>query len=61
MSFFKLISHMEPKGDQPQAIEKLVAGFLAGKKEQVLMDHVEVDYLMEFMEELKAANQRVDI
>ncbi len=27
----------------------------------VLMDHVEVDYLMEFMEELKAANQRVDI
>lgn len=28
---------MEPKGDQPQAIQKLVGGFRAGKKEQVLM------------------------
>jgi len=28
---------MQPKGDQPQAIEKLAEGFLAGKKEQVLM------------------------
>ena len=30
------ISH-DPKGDQPQAIEKLVKGFQAGKREQVLM------------------------
>lgn len=28
---------MKPKGDQPQAIEKLVEGFRGGKKEQVLM------------------------
>ncbi len=28
---------MTPKGDQPQAIEKLVKGFQAGKREQVLM------------------------
>ncbi len=28
---------MTPKGDQPQAIEKLVKGFKAGKREQVLM------------------------
>jgi excinuclease ABC subunit B len=28
---------MTPKGDQPQAIEKLIAGFRSGKKEQVLM------------------------
>ena len=37
MSEFKLISGMKPKGDQPQAIEKLVEGFRAGKREQVLM------------------------
>jgi excinuclease ABC subunit B len=36
MSDFKLISQMRPKGDQPQAIQKLVEGFRAGKKEQVL-------------------------
>lgn len=28
---------MTPKGDQPAAIDKLVEGFLAGKKEQVLL------------------------
>ncbi|MGI6241881.1 MAG: excinuclease ABC subunit UvrB [Candidatus Omnitrophota bacterium] len=37
MNHFKLISAMTPKGDQPQAIEKLVKGFQAGKREQVLM------------------------
>ncbi len=37
MGQFKLISSMQPKGDQPQAIRKLVEGFRAGKKEQVLM------------------------
>ena len=36
MTEFKLVSSMKPCGDQPQAIEKLVAGFRAGKKEQVL-------------------------
>ena len=36
MTEFKLVSPMKPKGDQPQAIEKLVEGFRAGKKEQVL-------------------------
>ena len=36
MSEFKLISSMRPCGDQPQAIQKLVEGFRAGKKEQVL-------------------------
>ncbi|MCM8775002.1 MAG: excinuclease ABC subunit UvrB, partial [Candidatus Omnitrophica bacterium] len=37
MSQFKLITKMKPKGDQPQAIEKLVEGFRTGKKEQVLI------------------------
>ena len=36
MTDFKLVSPMKPCGDQPQAIEQLVAGFRAGKKEQVL-------------------------
>jgi excinuclease ABC subunit B len=36
MSDFKLVSSMRPKGDQPQAIEKLVEGFRTGEKEQVL-------------------------
>ncbi|MES2677834.1 MAG: excinuclease ABC subunit UvrB [Pseudomonadota bacterium] len=34
---FKLSSNFQPAGDQPQAIEKLVAGLNAGKKEQVLL------------------------
>ncbi len=34
---FKLITEFEPKGDQPQAIEKLTEGVLSGKKHQVLM------------------------
>ena len=34
---FKLSSAMKPKGDQPQAIQKLVEGFTSGKKEQVLI------------------------
>ena len=34
---FKLVSKYEPSGDQPQAIEKLVQGIKAGKKEQVLL------------------------
>ncbi|MEI7751094.1 MAG: DEAD/DEAH box helicase family protein, partial [Candidatus Omnitrophota bacterium] len=36
MTSFKLVSPMTPKGDQPQAIQKLVEGFRAGKTEQVL-------------------------
>ncbi|MFA6390872.1 MAG: DEAD/DEAH box helicase family protein, partial [Patescibacteria group bacterium] len=34
---FKLKSSFSPTGDQPQAIEKLVAGVKAGKKDQVLL------------------------
>ncbi len=37
MDYFKLVSDYKPSGDQPQAIEKLADGILAGKKEQVLM------------------------
>ncbi|HTL48215.1 MAG TPA: excinuclease ABC subunit UvrB [Verrucomicrobiae bacterium] len=37
MPVFQLSSKMKPKGDQPQAIEKLVRGFQEGKKEQVLV------------------------
>lgn len=34
---FKLISPMKPKGDQPEAIRKLVDGFRSGRREQVLV------------------------
>src|SRR5688572_28487228 len=34
---FQLVSPFQPAGDQPQAIEKLVAGVRAGKRQQVLM------------------------
>ncbi len=34
---FKLVSNYEPKGDQPEAIKKLVEGINSGKKEQVLL------------------------
>lgn len=34
---FKLVSEFKPTGDQPQAIEKLTAGFLHGQKFQTLM------------------------
>lgn len=34
---FELTSHFEPKGDQPQAIEKLVAGIRNGDRSQVLL------------------------
>lgn len=37
MSLFKLVSSMQPKGDQPQAIEKLVKGIQSGLKDQVLI------------------------
>ena len=37
MSLFKLISSMQPKGDQPEAIEKLTKGVTSGLKEQVLV------------------------
>ena len=33
---FELVSPYKPTGDQPQAIEKLAAGVLAGDKEQTL-------------------------
>jgi len=34
---FKLSSHYEPKGDQPQAIEKLLLGLAQGDQHQVLL------------------------
>lgn len=34
---FRLVSEMVPRGDQPQAIEQLVAGIRAGEKHQVLL------------------------
>jgi len=34
---FKLVSDFEPKGDQPQAIDKLAEGLQAGLKHQVLL------------------------
>ncbi len=37
MSNFELISDFEPTGDQPQAIEKLAANLLAGKRQNVLL------------------------
>jgi excinuclease ABC subunit B len=37
MSNFKLTSDFEPTGDQPQAIEKLAANLLAGKRQNVLL------------------------
>ena len=37
MSDFRIVSPFEPRGDQPQAIAKLVAGFRAGRRFQTLM------------------------
>ncbi len=37
MNKFKLISNFKPKGDQPQAIKKLVNGIKTGKKYQTLL------------------------
>ena len=34
---FKLVADYKPTGDQPKAIEKLVEGLNAGKREQVLL------------------------
>ena len=37
MDHFKLVSDYRPTGDQPEAIEKLVAGIARGDKEQTLL------------------------
>jgi len=37
MSEFQIVSPFEPAGDQPQAIEKLAAGFLRGRRFQTLL------------------------
>lgn len=37
MSVFQLKTKMKPCGDQPNAIDKIVKGFNAGKKEQILL------------------------
>jgi excinuclease ABC subunit B len=36
-NLFEMVSPFEPRGDQPQAIEKLVRGFLSGVANQVLL------------------------
>ncbi|MBI5863327.1 MAG: DEAD/DEAH box helicase family protein, partial [Planctomycetes bacterium] len=37
MSGFRIVSPYSPRGDQPQAIEKLATGFIGGKRAQTLM------------------------
>jgi len=37
MEYFELKAPYKPTGDQPQAIESLTNGLLAGKREQVLL------------------------
>ncbi len=37
MAEFKLVSEFEPRGDQPKAIEQLVAGFAGGRRYQCLL------------------------
>src|SRR5580700_2438201 len=37
MENFQVVSPYQPQGDQPRAIEQLVAGYRAGKKYQTLM------------------------
>ena len=37
MDHFELVSEYEPTGDQPEAIDSLVKGFQAGKKQQTLL------------------------
>ncbi len=37
MSDFKLATNFSPRGDQPQAIEKLASGIVKGRKSQVLL------------------------
>src|SRR5258708_16974417 len=37
MSKFQIVSDFKPTGDQPQAVEKLVAGVNSGEKHQVLL------------------------
>jgi len=37
MDRFKLVSDYKPTGDQPEAIEKLAKGILAGEKYQTLL------------------------
>ena len=37
MTDFKIVSDFEPKGDQPAAIDKIVAGFENGAPAQILL------------------------
>ena len=37
MDHFELVSEYQPTGDQPEAIDSLVKGFEAGKKQQTLL------------------------
>ena len=37
MDYFKLVSEYKPTGDQPQAVDRIAAGILQGKRAQTLM------------------------
>lgn len=49
MHQFKLVSPFKPMGDQIEAIDKLVAGVKAGKKEQVLLGERELEKHLQFL------------
>lgn len=59
MSQFKLVSPFQPMGDQVQAIQELVDGLKAGKKEQVLLGELEQEkHLLLLMLSKNIINQR---
>ena len=59
MSQFKLVSPFQPMGDQVQAIQELVDGLKAGKKEQVLLGGTEQEkHLLLLMLSKNIINQR---
>ena len=59
MSQFKLVSPFQPMGDQVQAIQELVDGLKAGKKEQVFLGELEQEkHLLLLMLSKNIINQR---
>ena len=49
MEQFKLVSKYSPMGDQPAAIQQLVDGIRAGKKEQVYWEEREQEKHLLFL------------
>ena len=58
MSQFKLVSPFQPMGDQVQAIQELVDGLKACKKEQVLGELEQEKHLLLLMLSKNIINQR---